>query len=102
MKQLWSVALLALVSACASSGPQATTPTRVTLGGERFDITQLTAGTWTATAAGGTAVNGRSPGKAALLGAIEKTSGCKVTDSDYSRNGLQLDAQVDCPGRLKN
>jgi hypothetical protein len=41
-------------------------------------------------------------GRAALLQAIEQRSGCKVTDSDYSRNGTQLDAQVDCASRLKN
>jgi len=37
-----------------------------------------------------------------LLLAIEQHSGCKVTDVDYSRGGMQLDAQVDCASRLKN
>jgi hypothetical protein len=40
--------------------------------------------------------------RTALLTAIEQRSGCKVTDADYSRGGMQLDAQVDCASRLKN
>ena len=41
-------------------------------------------------------------GQAALRVAIEKHTGCKVTDSNYASQGLQLDAQVDCANRLKN
>ena len=36
--------------------------------------------------------------RAALIDAVARTSGCKVTDVNYSRDGLQLDAQVDCGG----
>lgn len=87
-------------SAASPADPQAQT---VTVEGSSYLISPLTAGTWTAT----TTVSGRpvvnsASGKAALLQAIEKTSGCKVTDSDFSRQGLQLDAQVDCGARLKN
>ncbi|OYY45773.1 MAG: hypothetical protein B7Y03_15680 [Polaromonas sp. 24-62-144] len=74
--------------------------------GQTYDIGQLTESTWTAlsradagnigSAATGTAHRG------AVLQAIERASGCKVTDSDYSLQGRQLDAQVDCAGRLKN
>ncbi|WP_175541637.1 hypothetical protein [Polaromonas sp. YR568] len=76
---------------------------RVSVEGRTYLISQLTAGTWTATAPNpANAVAGSPPGRAALLQAIEQHSGCKVTDSDYSRNGTQLDAQVDCDSRLKN
>ena len=40
--------------------------------------------------------------RAVLIDAIAKTSGCKVTDVNYSRDGLQLDAQVDCGGLQRN
>jgi hypothetical protein len=75
----------------------------VMLDGKGYLISQLTAGTWTATSAG---LAGRLPATAhertGMLAAIERVSGCKVTDSDYSRQGLQLDAQVDCGEPLKN
>lgn len=77
---------------------------RVTVEGQTYLISQLTASTWTAIAPGpknGSATSTPS-GRAALLQAIELRSGCKVTDADYSRNGVQLDAQVDCASSLKN
>jgi hypothetical protein len=75
----------------------------VSVEGRTFLISQLTAGTWTATATGAAGeVAGSASGRTALLQAIEQRSGCKVTDSDYSREGKQLDAQVDCASRLKN
>ena len=40
--------------------------------------------------------------QAALRVAIEKHTGCKVTNSNYTSQGLQLDAQVDCANHLKN
>jgi hypothetical protein len=87
----------------SSSGlaePQAQT---VRVDGRSYLITPLTASTWTATTKGADrTIDDSASGKAALLEAIEKTSGCKVTDSDFSRQGLQLDAQVDCGARLKN
>ncbi|MCZ8254307.1 MAG: hypothetical protein O9327_01335 [Polaromonas sp.] len=76
---------------------------RVSVEGRTYLISQLTAGTWTASSPNAAAaVSGSPSGRAALLQAIEQRSGCKVTDSDYSRNGTQLDAQVDCDSRLKN
>ncbi|WP_431096175.1 hypothetical protein [Polaromonas aquatica] len=76
---------------------------RVSVEGRTFLISQLTAGTWTATATGAAGdVTGSASRRTALLQAIEQRSGCKVTDSDYSREGKQLDAQVDCASRLKN
>ncbi len=99
-----SLAVLASigVAACATTGGE--TPShRVSVEGRTYLISQLTAGTWTATAPGSTAgVNRSSSGRAALLQAIEQRSGCKVTDSDYSRDGMQLDAQIDCDSSLQN
>ncbi|AYQ29713.1 MULTISPECIES: hypothetical protein [unclassified Polaromonas] len=89
------------LAACAlTAGDPPSHP--VSVEGRTYLISQLTAGTWTATAPGTAHVASSSSGRAALLQAIEQRSGCKVTDSDYSRNGMQLDAQVDCDSRLKN
>lgn len=98
------LALLTSLSLAGCAATAADPPSHpVSVEGRTYLISQLTAGTWTATAPGAAnAVVGSSSGRAALLQAIEQRSGCKVTDSDYSRNGLQLDAQVDCPGSLKN
>jgi hypothetical protein len=98
---------MAMLAAVTLSGCAATAgdpPThRVSVEGRTYLISQLTAGTWTASAPNAAGAVARSPsGRAALLQAIEERSGCKVTDSDYSRNGTQLDAQVDCDSRLKN
>lgn len=73
---------------------------KISLNGESYSLTQLTASTWTATASGPSKNVNRGAGlTAGLRQAIEKTSGCKVTDSDYSQAGRQFDAQVDC-GRM--
>lgn len=97
-----ALASLALAG-CSSASLEKSTTTHVTVAGDSYAIAQLTASTWIATAAGKPRViSGSMPGKAALLSAIEQVSGCKVTDSDYSRQGMQLDAQVDCGSRLKN
>ncbi len=98
-----ATAFLCMTLAACASPVQDNASATVNIAGSLYVIAQLTAGTWTATAAGSPrAINGSSPGKAALLTAIEQASRCKVTDSDYSRQGMQLDAQVDCGGRLKN
>jgi hypothetical protein len=87
-------------SAASPADPEAQT---VSVEGMSYLLSPLTASTWTATTQGADRpiVNSAS-GKAALIEAIEKTSGCKVTDSDLSRQGRQLDAQVDCAARPRN
>lgn len=98
---LTALASITLAGCAASAGDPPSH--RVSVEGRTYLISQLTAGTWTATAPGSTAgVNRSSAGRAALLQAIEQRSGCKVTDSDYSRDGMQLDAQIDCDSGLKN
>ena len=98
-----ALACFALCACTASPFAGDAAAQQVSLGGKTYLISQLTAGTWTATLAGPLKPMAQdAASKAALLAAIEKASGCKVTDSDYSRQGMQLDAQVDCGGGLKN
>jgi hypothetical protein len=91
------------LAGCAANRAGDAPSHRVSVEGRTYLISQLTASTWTATTPGSAGpVIGTSSGRAALLQAIEQHSGCKVTDSDYSPNGKQLDAQIDCASRLKN
>ena len=97
MKLVVACASLALGACAMNAGMRERM--HVTPSGESYLINQLTAGTWTATSAGVTSpLPMGASSKASMLAAIEQTSGCKVTDSHYSRQGLQLDAQVDCGG----
>ena len=90
-------------SASAASSALDPMPRTVTVDGRSYLLSQLTASTWTVTAPGlFQPLTSSLDGKTALLRAIESASGCKVTDSDFSRQGMQLDAQVDCGGRFKN
>ncbi|MDB5868111.1 MAG: hypothetical protein JWP96_443 [Polaromonas sp.] len=76
---------------------------KVSVDGDIYILKQLTESTWTANA--GSSVQPLAAtvaSTAALRMVVEKTSGCKVTDSDYSRQGKQFDAQVDCASRLPN
>ena len=95
-----------IVPLCAGLGACAMIPSpgeavahKVSVNGETYLVSQLTASTWIATSAGvAQPWPTTAAGTAGLGQAIEKTSGCKVTDSDYSREGRQFDAQVDCGG----
>ena len=100
--------LLAVVSfgmsGCAMLAGNAQPPARsVTLGGESYVIRQITESTWTASAAGSQKILAATPAAtASLQKAVEMVSGCSVTDSDYSRQGAQFDAQVSCANGLEN
>lgn len=99
------VLIIALVTLCLGACAWMASPAeyQVSVEGEPYVLSQLTAGTWTALSTGLTTPSASKPSaRAALLQAIERASGCKVTESDYSREGRQLDAQVDCGSRLKN
>ena len=90
-------------SASAAASALDPLPHTVTVDGRSYLLSQLTASTWTVTAPGvSQPLTNSLDGTTALLRAIESASGCKVTDSDFSRQGMQLDAQVDCGGRFKN
>ena len=87
----------ALLAACTLPGPMAAKSADID--GQTYLVTPLTAGTWTVTAKALRQPLPRTPAStAAMVKAVETASGCKVTDSDYSQDGLQLDAQVDCAG----
>ena len=99
-------ALLLLAVASASLGACALIPLssepvahQINANGQSYLLRQITDSTWTASTQGGlNALATTSASTAALQQAVEKTSGCKVTDSDYSRQGRQFDAQVACGG----
>ena len=92
------------MSGCAMLAETAGPPARsVTLGGESYVVRQITESTWTASATGSQKILAGTPAAtASLQKAVEMVSGCSVTDSDYSRQGKQFDAQVSCAGSLEN
>lgn len=76
---------------------------KLDVNGQSYILKQITESTWTANSTGSLkTLAATSASTAALQQAVEKTSGCKVTDSDYSRQGRQFDAQVDCGSSLPN
>lgn len=98
-----TVAATVCLSACALPPATDTAGQRVSVDGRTYQIAQLTNSTWIATPAGIGQPRAITPtSRGALLDAIAKTSGCTVTDSDTSLEGLQLDAQVDCGSRLNH
>lgn len=99
-----ATALLVLMSCAGQRNPgKAPAPGlrgQLTLDDQADLMQELTAGTWTVISQKtNAAVPQGERSKAAMLSAIEKTSGCRVSDSDYSPDGSQLDAQLDCERR---
>ena len=103
LKLLVAVASTGL-SACALMPlPNEPVAQKINVNGETHLLTQITDSTWTARTEGNLKPLAATPAStAALRLAIEQTSGCKVTDSDYSRQGRQFDAQVNCDSKLAN
>ena len=96
--------LSACLSACAVSRPGVDLPERrvLVVDGQRYDIGRLTESTWTAISRPGASVpNSGAAHRLAVLQAIERASGCRVSNSDYSLEGRQLNAQLDCKNRFK-
>ena len=108
MKQCIPGAMAVLIlgiSGCSTLLPAPEVPQSrlVNVNGETYSIRQMTEGTWTASATGSPGIFAETSARTAyLLQAVETVSGCRVTDSDYSRQGTQFDAQVICAGRLRN
>ena len=103
MKLCLALSALALCACGANPVAQIYPQQKVQVGGDSYLISQITAGTWMAVAQdSGKPVPRSLVGRALLLNAIAKTSGCRVTDTNYSPDGLQLDAQVDCGGLTRN
>lgn len=100
--------LLAIASAGLSACtliplPNEPVAQKISVNGEKYILKQITDSTWTANPEGSLKTMASTPAStAALRLAVKKTSGCKVTDSDYSRQGRQFDAQVDCDSKLAN
>jgi ABC-type glycerol-3-phosphate transport system substrate-binding protein len=91
---------LGLTACSGLPGSQTGASHKVELDGLNYRVEQITASTWTATPPPGLA---EAKLKAAsLVQAIEKASGCRVTDSSVGQQGAVLNAQVDCGSRLKN
>ena len=103
MKSRWFAVLgVASVAACAMKPLYDDSAHQISISGKTYVINQLTASTWTASTFGKTNPLVDESTRTALLQAIEKTSGCKVTDTDYLPHAGQLNAQVDCGSRTKN
>ena len=99
--------LLALASAslgaCALMPlPNEPVAQKVSVEGETHLLTQITDSTWTARSAVRKPLASTPASTAALRLAVEQASGCKVTDSDYSAQGRQFDAQVSCDSTRPN
>lgn len=76
---------------------------KVIVNGENYLLSPLTESTWVVSSTGVPKTLANTPAAViAFQKAIETASGCKVTDSDYSREGKQFDAQVDCDRKLAN
>ena len=91
--------LSAFVGACAFSGPGRDLPDRrvVLVDGQRYDIGPLTDSTWTAISQPGASVpNSGAAHRLAVLQAIERASGCKVSDSDYSLRSEERRVGKEC------
>ncbi len=102
--KVWAASMGACIGVCFSAcASQENQHAPYTPNDMLYRVAPLTASTWTATAIDNTRPLSTDPNsRAAQLNAIEKQSGCKVTDSDYSGQGRQLDAQVDCGSRLRH
>jgi hypothetical protein len=104
MKKFAALALVAGLAACAMTNPSGDLAGRkaVVVDGQLYDIGRLTESTWTAVSPpGAVAPTNAAAHRIAVTQAIERVSGCKVTDSDYALEGRQLNAQVDCASKLK-
>lgn len=100
VKFLLAVASASLGACAWMPLPHEAVAHKVSVNGETRLLTQITDSTWTARSAGSKPLPFTSGSTAALRLAIEQASGCKVTDSDYSGQGRQFDAQVDCGSKL--
>lgn len=98
---LTAALIAALLSACGGMREvQGSAAQKVELNGLNYQVEQITASTWTASPPAGRPSSAQQ--SVALVRAIEKASGCKVTDSSPGLHGTALNAQVDCGSRLKN
>ena len=102
LKFLLTLASASLGACALMPLPNEPVAQKVSVEGETHLLTQITDSTWTARSAGSKPLPFTSGSTAALRLAVEQASGCKVTDSDYSAQGRQFDAQVSCDSKRPN
>ena len=100
LKFLLTLASASLGACALMPLPNEPVAQKVSVEGETHLLTQITDSTWTARSAVRKPLASTPASTAALRLAVEQASGCKVTDSDYSGQGRQFDAQVDCGSKL--
>lgn len=102
-KFLLAVASASLGACALMPLPNQAVAHKVSVNGEIHLLTQITDSTWTARSADSIKPLASTPAStAALRLAVEQASSCKVTDSDYSGQGRQFDAQVSCDSKRPN
>ena len=102
VKFLLAVASASLGACALMPLPNEPVAQKVSVEGETHLLTQITDSTWTARSAVRKPLASTPASTAALRLAVEQASGCKVTDSDYSGQGRQFDAQVSCDSKRPN
>ena len=102
LKFLLAVASASLGACALMPLPNEPVAQKVSVEGETHLLTQITDSTWTARSAVRKPLASTPASTAALRLAVEQASGCKVTDSDYSAQGRQFDAQVSCDSKRPN
>ena len=101
-KFLLAVASASLGACALMPLPNEPVAHKVSVNGETHLLTQITDSTWTARSAVRKPLASTPASTAALRLAVEQASGCKVTDTDYSAQGRQFDAQVSCDSKRPN
>ena len=101
-KFLLAVASASLGACALMPLPNEPVAQKVSVEGETHLLTQITDSTWTARSAVRKPLASTPASTAALRLAVEQASGCKVTDTDYSAQGRQFDAQVSCDSKRPN
>ncbi len=102
LKFLLTLASASLGACALMPLPNEPVAQKVSVEGETHLLTQITDSTWTARSAVRKPLASTPASTAALRLAVEQASGCKVTDSDYSAQGRQFDAQVSCDSKRPN
>ncbi len=102
LKFLLTLASASLGACALMPLPNEPVAQKVSVEGETHLLTQITDSTWTARSAVRKPLASTPASTAALRLAVEQASGCKVTDTDYSAQGRQFDAQVSCDSKRPN
>ncbi len=103
LKRLTTLSVVGLSACALMPVPNAPATQTISINDQKYLLTRITESTWTARTSGSAKTLNAGPANtAALRLAVEQASGCNVTDSDYSSEGRQFDAQVLCDSKLGN